>query len=72
MNKEILEQENYNKEEWGGWKIVSNMLDNPDDYGIYPTGKCYQELYDFVVAQKTKALKAQQDSIIEEIEKLKS
>ena len=25
-------------------KIISKMLDNPDKYGIYPTGKCYDEL----------------------------
>ena len=43
------------KEEWGGWKIVSEMLDNPDKYGIYPTSKCYRELYEFVVTQKKKA-----------------
>ena len=53
-NKEMGE-ENYEKEEWGGWKIVSRMLDNPDKLGIYPTSKCYQELYEFVMAQKDKA-----------------
>lgn len=51
MDNEQLE-ENSQKEEWGGWKIVSNMLDNPDETGIYPTSKCYQELYEFVVSQK--------------------
>ncbi len=25
-------------------RIISNMLDNPDKYGIYPTGICYAEL----------------------------
>ena len=50
-----MNKENYNKEEWGGWKIVSNMLDHPDENGIYPTSKCYQKLYEFVVAQKKKA-----------------
>ncbi len=25
-------------------KIMSEMLDNPDKYGIYPTGKCFNEL----------------------------
>ena len=62
MNKEI---ENYNKEEWGGWKIVSKMLDNPDESGIYPTGKCYQKLYEFVCKQKDKAKKEQCKEIIE-------
>jgi len=48
-------KEDWEKEEWGGWKIVSNMLDNPDKYGIYPTSKCYRELYEFVMEQKEKA-----------------
>uniref|UniRef100_A0A6M3XW69 Uncharacterized protein n=1 Tax=viral metagenome TaxID=1070528 RepID=A0A6M3XW69_9ZZZZ len=43
------------KEEWGAWKIVRDMLDNPDDLGIYQTSKCYQELYEFVMKQKQKA-----------------
>jgi len=46
------EIQEWEKEEWGGWKIVSDMLDNPDEFGIYPTGKCYKALYDFVVSQK--------------------
>lgn len=44
----------HDQEEWGGWKFVSEMLDNPVN-GIYPTSKCYKQLYDFVVAQKKKA-----------------
>ncbi len=53
MNKKI---ENYNKEEWGGWKIVSDMLENPDKNEIYPTSECYQKLYEFVCKQKEKAV----------------
>ena len=33
-------------------KIISNMLENPDAYGIYPTTECFNELdklYDEVV-----------------------
>ena len=41
------------------------MLDNPDKDGLYPTSKCYQELYDFVVKQKQKALSRQREEIIE-------
>jgi len=52
-----MKQENWNKEEWGGWKIVSDMLDHPDKNGIYPTSECYQKLYEFVVVQKRKAQK---------------
>jgi len=25
-------------------RIISEMLDNPDEYGIYPTTKCFNEL----------------------------
>jgi hypothetical protein len=27
-------------------KIISKMLDNPDEYGIYPTSDCFAELDD--------------------------
>lgn len=27
-------------------KIISKMLDNPDNYGIYPTTVCFAELDD--------------------------
>src|SRR3990167_10393629 len=53
-----------NQEEWGGWKFVSDMLDHPDENGLYPTSKCYEELYDFVVAQKKKALTQQRDEFL--------
>ena len=58
-----MNKENHNKEEWGGWKILEDMLDHPDENGIYPTSKCYQELYEFVVAQK----KAQKQTIEKEM-----
>jgi len=45
-------------------RIISEMLDNPDEYGIYPTTKCFEQLdelfdkltqpKDEVVAEKTK------------------
>jgi hypothetical protein len=25
-------------------RIISAMLDNPDEHGIYPTSKCFREL----------------------------
>ena len=34
-------------------KIISRMLDNPDDIGIYPTGVCFEEL-DALVADVEK------------------
>ena len=64
--KEILEEvgeagkfpeesdEIYEQEEWGGWKIVSDMLDHPDKNGIYSTSICYEKLYEFVCQQKEK------------------
>lgn len=52
-----MNEDNHSREEWGGWKIVSDMLDNPDKDGIYPTSECYQKLYEFVVEQKEAARK---------------
>ena len=60
-------EENYDKEEWGGWKIVSDMLDHPDENGIYPTSKCYQKLYEFVVAQKDSAYRAGVEKCVEAV-----
>ena len=41
-------------------RIISEMLDNPDKYGIYPTTKCFEqldELFDKIVAdEKVKML----------------
>ena len=34
--------------------IISNMLDNPDKYGIYPTTKCYEELDFLFLTSKIK------------------
>ena len=65
-------REEWETEEWGGWKIVSDMLDNPDEFGIYPTSKCYKALYDFVVAQKDQAYQqGAKDKVEEVVEKLK-
>ena len=47
--------ENSQKPEWGGWKFVSEMLDNPEPTGMYQTTKCYRKLYEFVVEQKAQA-----------------
>ena len=69
----IKQKEDWEKEEWGGWKIVADMLDHPDENGIYPTSKCYKELYDFVVAQKqeqkqeTKKAKIKWDKVKDEL-----
>ena len=67
--------ENWNKEEWGGWKIVSDMLDNPDENGIYRTSECYEKLYEFVCNQKQKAIasaaEAREREISERVKKAK-
>lgn len=64
----------WESEEWGGWKIISDMLDNPDENGIYSTSEAYKKLYDFVVEQKQKAISSTKKrvakEIIGEIEKL--
>jgi hypothetical protein len=61
-------KEKSQSEEWGAWKFVSDMLDNPDEYGIYPTSKCYEQIHDFVVEQKEKALKAERQKREEAVE----
>jgi len=67
MKEEIKNIEELSKkEEWGGWKFVSDMLDKPNEHGIYPTGECYKKLYDFVVEQKSATAK----EIRERIEKM--
>jgi hypothetical protein len=50
------------KEEWGAWKFVSEMLDSPVD-GIYRTSKCYKQIYDFVCEQKAKAKEEERERI---------
>ena len=30
--------------------IISEMLDNPDEHGIYPTGRCYDRLESYIIA----------------------
>lgn len=64
-------EEKANSEEWGAWKFVSDMLDHPNEYGIYPTSKCYEQIHDFVVEQKQKALTTHTQDIIEMIEGMK-
>ena len=56
--------EDSQKEEWGGWKIVSDMLDNPDKTGIYNTSECYQKLYNFVISQKQQARAEMKEKIL--------
>ena len=65
-----MKKENYEKEEWGGWKIVSDMLSNPDENDIYPTSKCYQKLYEFVMAQKNKAQEETKKELLEKIKRM--
>lgn len=36
-------------------RIISEMLDNPDEHGIFPTGRCFQELdklYDLLASNR--------------------
>ncbi len=53
--------------EWGGWKIVSDMLDNPDEVGIYPTSDCYYKLYLFVKSQRLEAQRQEREKVLAEI-----
>jgi len=34
---------------------ISEMLDNPDENGIYPTTKCYDRLEAFILSERRKA-----------------
>ncbi|MCP3684605.1 MAG: hypothetical protein GY861_18210 [bacterium] len=61
------EEDKYNSPQWGGWEIVSRMLDNPGKYGIYPTSKCYQELYEFVLEREKEARADEREKMIEKI-----
>lgn len=36
--------------------IISNMLDNPDQYGIYPTTKAFDELESYIEGVRTEAI----------------
>ena len=73
MIKQIIKENNktfeqkINSKEWGGWKIVSDMLDNPDESGIYPTSKCYEKLHDFVVEMLRQAQEDLLKTIIKEL-----
>lgn len=73
MNQNKQEQKTFEEksqsEEWGAWKFVSDMLDNPDKYGIYPTSKCYEQIHDFVVEQKDQAIKTERNRIVEIVKK---
>jgi hypothetical protein len=64
-NKNI---EGWEEEKYGIWKIISEMLDNPDEVGIYHTTKCYQEI-DKVIDN---LLSAQREQICKEIEGIPS
>jgi hypothetical protein len=37
-------------------EIISTMLDNPDEHGIYPTSKAYHKLEMYVITQRIEAL----------------
>lgn len=36
--------------------IISEMLDNPDEYGIYPTSKCFEQLEFYIEGVRAEAL----------------
>ena len=41
-------------------RIISEMLDNPDKHGIYPTSRCFEQLdtlFDDLVAKNTELRK---------------
>ena len=44
LNSPAEGKENWTGEKYGVWKIISKMLDNPDENGMYQTTKCYKEI----------------------------
>lgn len=64
-------EEKSQSKEWGAWKFVSDMLDNPDEYGIYRTSKCYEQIHDFVVELIAQARQDERNKVLELGEKLK-
>ena len=54
-------------------RIISKMLDNPDEHGIYPTTKCYQafdELYEKLTSDNSDYTKSIEDMSIDELEEM--
>jgi len=46
--------------------IISEMLDNPDEYCIYPTSKCFEKLdnlFDRIVRETFPCRKAPQNAV---------
>lgn len=43
-------------------RIISEMLDNPDEHGIYPTSKCHEEL-DLLYYKITAELLSRRDEL---------
>ena len=37
-------------------EIISEMLDNPDECGIYPTSECFDQLEKYVEEERAKAM----------------
>jgi len=58
-NTELEEQLDRRRVSFGLWKIVSDMLDNPGEHGIYPTSECYDRLDEKAQALITEAEKKQ-------------
>ena len=58
--------------QWGAWKIVSDMLDKPNEFGIYPTSECYKKLYDFVCEREAIAQREALKKVGEAVLKLQS
>lgn len=59
-------------------RIISEMLDNPDEIGIYPTTRCYDRLEQYIEAQLAEAqdeiatLKRTYNQLFDETQKLQS
>ncbi len=36
--------------------IISEMLDNPDEHGLYPTSVCFEKLNKYIESQRIEAI----------------
>ena len=53
-------------------RIISEMLDNPDRYGIYPTTKCFEQfdkLFDTIVSDAEAKMLSEVDKCSDELQK---
>ena len=54
-------------------RIISDMLDNPDKHGIYPTTKCFEqldELFDKITADAQEKMLSEVEKCSDELQRI--